>query len=231
MRPAHVSPTLTRRTLSLSLAAACAGLLTHAAPARADGPTATEIAAKVQAFYDSTKTYQADFKQTYSIKVQNVKKVSEGTVRFAKPGKISFRYKKPNGNRVVSDGKVIKVYEADNQQLFRSKVTRSQYPAALAFLMGEGKLMRDFTLKMLDAAQLKMENGYVLEATPKEATPAYKKMLLYVDGPTSQVRRVLILDAQGNKNRFDFKTPVVNETIADSEFVFEAPPGTTVVEQ
>ena len=109
MRPAHVSPILTRRALSLSLAAACAGLLTHAAPAHADGPSATEIATKVQAFYDDTKTYQAEFKQTYSIKVQNVKKVSEGTVKFAKPGKISFRYKKPNGNRVVSDGKIIKV--------------------------------------------------------------------------------------------------------------------------
>jgi outer membrane lipoprotein carrier protein len=76
---------------------------------------------------------------------------------------------------------------------------------------------------------MKFEGGYVLEGTPKEATPAYQKMLLYVDAPTNQVRRVLILDAQGNRNRFDFETPVVNVPVPKSEFEFTPPPGTKVI--
>jgi outer membrane lipoprotein carrier protein len=197
--------------------------------ALAAGPTAGEITKRVQLFYEATKTFQARFDQTYTIKVQNVKKVSAGTVSFEKPGKLSFRYDKPNGNRVVSDGKFIKVYERDNQQMYLSKVAKSQYPAALAFLMGEGRLERDFNLKLLDAARMKMEGGWVLEATPKEASPAYQKLLLYVDGQTNQVRRVLILDAQGNKNRFDFTNPIVNKPIPKDEFEFTPPEGTNVV--
>ncbi len=202
-----------------------------AAPGTAEAapPTAQDIAKRVQAFYDGTKTFQADFTQTYVIKVQNKKKDSKGKVSFEKPGKMSFRYADPNGNRVVSDGKTIKVYEQSNQQMYESKVEKSQFPAALAFLMGQGKLEQDFTLKLLDAATMKFEGGYVLECTPKLATAAYQKMLLYVDGPTNQVRRVLILDAQGNRNRFDFSAPILNKPIDKTEFEFTAPPGTKIV--
>ncbi len=192
-------------------------------------PTADELGARVQKFYDATKTFRATFKQTYTIKVQNVQKVSTGKVVFEKPGKMSFKYDAPNGNRVVSDGNTIRVYEKDNEQMYEVPVTKSQYPAALAFLMGKGQLTRDFTLRLLDAAQMKFEGGYVLEGTPKEATPAYQKMLLYVDAATNQVRRVLILDAQGNRNRFDFEAPAVNEPVAKDEFNFAAPPGTKVI--
>jgi outer membrane lipoprotein carrier protein len=202
-----------------------------AAPAAAaERDEAVAIAERVQAFYDGTKTFQARFKQSFKIKVQNVTKTSSGKVAFAKPGKLSFRYDNPDGNRVVSDGKVVRVYEKEAQQMYETKVDKSQYPAALAFLMGKGKLVRDFKLRLLDAAKLKVENGFVLEGIPKEASPAYKKILLYVDGETAQVRRVLVLDAQGNRNRFDFKRPVLNEKIPDSEFQFTPPPNTNIIQ-
>jgi outer membrane lipoprotein carrier protein len=199
------------------------------ADSRAAGPTADEIGKRVQSFYDSTKTFQATFTQTYTIKVQNVKKVSTGKVIFEKPGKMSWTYDAPNGNRVVSDGTTIKVYEKENEQMYETPVKNSQYPAALAFLMGKGQLTKDFSLRMLDPAQMKFEGGYVLEGTPKEATPAYQKMLLYVDGQTNQVRRVLILDAQGNRNRFDFSAPTVNQPAPKGEFEFTPPPGTRII--
>ncbi|UQA54744.1 LolA family protein [Polyangium aurulentum] len=200
------------------------------APAAASkGPSAEEIGKRVQNFYDSTKTFKATFTQTYTIKVQNVKKESKGTVIFEKPGKMSFTYDAPNGNRVVSDGNIIRVYEKENEQMFETPVKGSQYPAALAFLMGKGQLTKDFDLKLLDAAQMKFEGGYVLEGTPREATPAYQKVLLYVDAQTNQVRRVLVLDAQGNRNRFDFSAPVVNQPVTKGEFEFTAPPGTRVI--
>jgi outer membrane lipoprotein carrier protein len=212
------------------LAPLSAAVSSHAAPpAAAAAPTALDVAARVQAFYDGTKTFQAAFTQSYFIKVQNKKKESRGRVAFEKPGKMSFVYDAPNGNRVVSDGKVIKVYERDAEQMYETPVAKSQYPAALSFLMGEGKLTKDFELRLLDPSTAKFEGGYVLEGTPKEATPAYQKMLLYIDGPTAQVRRALIVDAQGNRNRFDFANPTVNQPIDPSTFVFTPPKGTKII--
>jgi outer membrane lipoprotein carrier protein len=219
---------LSRRSmLALSLGASAAVLVPGSA--WAGPPTADDIAGRVQTFYDATKTFQAGFKQSYLIKSQSKRKDSSGKVAFEKPGKMSFLYDAPNGNRVTSDGKIIRVYEKDNEQMYETAVQKSQYPAALAFLMGEGKLQKDFTLKLLDASTMKFEGGYVLEATPKEATPAYQKMLLYVDSQTNQVRRVLILDAQGNRNRFDFADPVVNKTIPPDTFNFTPPKNTKII--
>jgi outer membrane lipoprotein carrier protein len=192
-------------------------------------PTATEIASRVQAFYNQTRTFQAQFAQTYKVKTYNQVKKSSGRVVFAKPGKMNWTYDAPNGNRVVSDGKVLKVYEKENNQLYEQPVEKSQYPAALSFLMGQGELTKAFDLKLLDAAAMKFEGGFVLEGTPREATPAYQKVLFFVDGPTSQVRRVIILDAQGNQNKFDFKAPAVNANVDDAQFTFTAPPGTQVI--
>jgi outer membrane lipoprotein carrier protein len=40
---------------------------------------------------------------------------------------------------------------------------------------------------------------------------------------------VLILDGQGNRNRFDFSKPRVNEPVSAELFKFTPPPGTTIV--
>jgi outer membrane lipoprotein carrier protein len=192
------------------------------------GPSANQVATSVQNFYDKTKSFKAGFKQRYQVKAYNKRKDSQGSVIFQKPGKMSWRYTN-NGNRVVSDGKLIKVYEADNKQMYEQSIEKSQYPAALAFLVGGGNLKKSFKLRKLNSKELQFEGGYVLEGTPKEATPAYQKILLYVDGGTYQVRRVLLLDAQGNRNRFDFLTPTVNEKIPAGEFNFKPPPGTQTI--
>ena len=197
-------------------------------PAAKSEPSANEVAENVQKFYDKTKNFKAGFKQRYQVKAYNKRKDSEGSVIFEKPGRMSWRYTN-NGNRVVSDGKVIKVYEAENKQMYEQPMDKSQYPAALAFLVGGGNLKKSFKLRKLDAKQMQFEGGYVLEGVPKEATPAYQKILLYVDSSTYQVRRVLLLDAQGNRNRFDFVTPAVNEKIPAGEFEFKPPAGTQVI--
>lgn len=214
---------------ALALAAASPASPLVATAAHADDPvTAEQIAAKVQSFYNETKTFSASFNQVYKVKAYNQTKKSSGKVTFAKPGKMQWIYDSPNGNRIVSNGKTLKIYEKENNQMFEQAVEKSQYPAALSFLMGQGDLTKSFDLKLLDSATMKFENGWVLEGTPKEATPAYQKVLFFVDGQTNQVRRTILLDAQGNRNTFDFKSPVVNNAVEDAMFEFTPPPGTNV---
>lgn len=190
---------------------------------------AQEIAQKVQAFYDKTTTFSSDFDQEFFVKAHNVKKQSKGRVTFAKPGKMSWEYADPAGNRVVSDGSILKVYEASNKQMYEQNVDKSQYPAALAFLTGGGKLGDTFTFDVHDGKDMSFPGGLVLVGTPKQPTPAYTKVLFYVDSGTSQVRRVLIVDGQSNRNRFDFSNPRVNDPVKEETFKFAPPPGTQVI--
>lgn len=190
--------------------------------------TATELADRVQGFYDQTKTFRAEFKQRYFVAAYRKTKDSHGTVVFQKPGKMSWRYEN-NDNRVVSDGKTIRVFEKENKQMYEQAIEKSQYPAALSFLLGGAKLKKEFHLKKLDEKDLGFEGGYVLLAAPKAPTPAYQSLILFVDGATYQVRRVMMIDAQRNRNRFDFVTPSVNQPVDPQEFIFVPPPGTRVI--
>jgi len=216
-------------TLLAAASATSAFDLNAQSASTAASPTAASVAAQVQSFYNQTKTFQAHFKQEYYIKMHNKRETSEGQVAFEKPGKMSWDYAQSNGNRVVSNGQELKIYQPSIQQMYVQPVAQSQYPAALSFLMGQGELTSSFDLRLLDPASVKFEGGWVLEGTPKDPTPAYQKVLLYVDAATSQVRRVLILDAQGNRNRFDFENPLVNTPVPQGSFTFTPPAGTQIV--
>lgn len=219
--------------LFAALLASAVPLAAHEGGAQTAQPApAAQTAAmveKVQAFYDKTTSFQSGFTQEYFVKSHNLRKESKGTVTFAKPGKMDWQYASPAGNRVVSDGAILKVYEAANKQMFEQSVNKSQYPAALSFLVGGGKLGSVFDFQMYPGASMNFPGGDVLVGTPKQPTPAYTKVLFYVDSATSQVRRVLIVDGQGNRNRFDFESPKVNVPVTAERFQFSPPPGTQVI--
>jgi outer membrane lipoprotein carrier protein len=200
-----------------------------AAPGPQSGQDVSHAVNQVQSFYDKSTTFKSDFEQKFWVKAYNQEKTSRGHVTFAKPGKMDWVYDDPKDNRVVSDGTLIKVYEAANKQMYEQPIDKSQYPAALSFLTGTGKLSDSFDFELFPGEQMKFTGGYVLVGTPKQPTPAYSKVLFYVDAPTSQVRRVMVIDGQGNRNRFDFINPKVNETIGKAQFKFTPPEGTSIV--
>jgi outer membrane lipoprotein carrier protein len=236
----HRLPLLRRLSPLFVLAATAGGLATVAAPVHADAqPTpqapsappaaAAQAVANVQSFYDRSTTFKADFRQKFTAKAYNHEQASHGHVTFAKPGKMDWHYDDPANNRVVSDGSIIKVYEANNKQMYEQHVDKSQYPVALSFLTGSGKLSDAFDFQLFPGETMNFPGGQVLVGTPKQASPDASKVLFYVDTATSQVRRVMIIDGQGNRNRFDFDNPKINEPVADAQFQFTPPAGTSIV--
>jgi len=198
-----------------------------AAPA-APALSADEIVARVQEVYDKARTFNAGFKQHYRANAYDKTKDSTGAVFFEKPGKMSWRYTN-NGNRVVSDGKLIKIYEKENKQMYEQPLDKSQYPAALSFLTGQGKLKESFNFSKQDSKQMKYESGYVLLGKPKQPTASYDQVYFYIDARTFLVRRVVIQDTQQNRNTFDFVGQKVNTKPPQGEFQFTPPPGTSVI--
>jgi outer membrane lipoprotein carrier protein len=216
---------------AVSLGMAAVGAFHPSPDAAAQGvattpqPAPGAIAASVDAFYAQIRTFSSDFNQEFFIKVHpGASRRSHGRVVFQKPGRMSFQ--SDNGNRVVSDGQVLKMYEPSNQQMIVQSLAGTQYPAALAFLMGQGNLTASFTFQLLGP---NIPGTYRLVGTPVSSNAPYAKVVFYVDAATSQVRKVSILDAQGNRNQFEFVNPIVNQPSPAGAFVFTPPPGTQIV--
>ncbi|MCC6524659.1 MAG: outer membrane lipoprotein carrier protein LolA [Polyangiaceae bacterium] len=225
--------TLDRRASLVGAGAAALGALVGRAQGAhaADEPhDALALAARIQLFHDALHSYQAEFTHVAQLIVDRAPRVRRGRVAFEKPGKLSFRYAAPSRDRVVSDGKTVRAYLAEDKLLYVSKLALSPYPATLAFLAGQGVLTRDFELRTLPSQEALGRGDAVLEAVPREATPAFVRVLFLADLGSGGVRRVLVLDAQGNRNRFDFAAPTLDATIPAREFSLVPPPGTETVD-
>lgn len=194
--------------------------------------SADEVASKVDAIFKPTKRFKALFNQKYTAKVHGKEKTSKGLVYVEKPGKLSLKYQDPNKNRAVSDGTTLKVYEHENKQMFVKPVKNTEYPGAFAFILGQG-LRQSFTFEFHKTS--KWEGGPVLVGTPRVANPGYTKVFFYIDsgllgeGKLGCVRRVLVIDAQGNKNRFDFLKATEPSSIKATRFQFTPPTGTQII--
>ncbi|WP_437875357.1 LolA family protein [Sorangium sp. So ce513] len=197
----------------------------------AEAGSAEAVAAEVDTIFVGKKTYLARFKQEHTQKVSGAVKKQSGTLSVEKPNKLSFRYDPPSQNRIVSDGVSLKVYVAEDRQMFVTPVQRSEYPGALSFLMGHG-LRPSFTFTFNEKASF--EGGPVLVGKPRTPTPHYEFVMFYIDKALlakkdpGVIRRVLIVDAQGNRNRFDFENASQPPSIDPAEFRFTPPPGTDV---
>jgi outer membrane lipoprotein carrier protein len=195
------------------------------------------VAASVQAFYDQTRDVSAAFHQTYVNKLYQRTDRSRGRVVFKKPGKMRWDYALPNGKVIVSSADKLLVYEpgdpGEQGQVVEQAMTQAQLPAAMSFLTGTGRLEHDFTFRLLDAAREGFTGGDVLELRAKAPSPHYERILFYVESRPEVrglVRRLLIIDAEGNRNRFDFTELRFNAGVADTVFQWTPPAGTRRVE-
>jgi outer membrane lipoprotein carrier protein len=193
------------------------------------------VALQVDAIFAASKTYSAQFEQHYTAKFTGAVKDSSGQLFVQRPDKISFRYNPPSGNRIVADGTTIKVYMADDKQMFQQPMAKTQYPGALAFMMGNGIASSfDFTVRRPVVAGPAYA-GTILEGKPLAPNPSYETVTFFVGQVAlaardpGAVERVIVLDAQGNKNRFDFKSASQPASISPAEFTFTPPPGTTIM--
>ncbi len=220
------TPAPTTTPTSVAVADAGAPVAPPPTPGSADA-----VAADLDALYLPKKTFKARFVQKYKQKITGNEKESHGVVFVEKPNKISFRYDPPNQNRIVSDGTSVKVYIADDAQMFEQSVKGTEYPGALSFIMGTG-IRSSFSFTFNDKA--KFDKGPVLVGKPLAETPSYESALFYVDKDKLEKKdlgamvAVLILDAQGNRNRFEFSAQETPDKIDPSEFTFSPPPGTTI---
>lgn len=202
---------------------------TWAGTSSADDEAARRLAGRVEDLYRQAKTFKATFRQTFVHRASAKKTVSNGGMAAARGGKLSFRYTEPKGDRVVSDGNLVKLYERAEKRMFVLKLANARHALAVAFLLDSIRLTKDFELRLLDPKRHRVKRGSVIEATPKRANAMMSRLILYVDPLTAQVLRVMVIDAQGNTNRFDFDHRRFDTDVPDKEFTFTPPRGTKII--
>jgi outer membrane lipoprotein carrier protein len=211
--------------------------ISFAAAAAAPPPAARDgsldlhtVIDRMQKRYDQAKEFRARFSQDYNRAAIGRSTLSTGTVAFKKPGRMRWDYDKPEPRMFVSDGRVLWLFEPSEKQAFKQDLKTSQLPAALAFLMGKGKITDEFEVSFATDAKHGRPGDYRLALAPKQPQSAYKAILFVVDPKEFLVRETVLVDSQGNTNHFVFDDLAVNDKVPDALFKWAPPPGVRVVD-
>ena len=201
-----------------------------ATPVAAQPPLAlSEVVSRVQKNYDGAQSYKAKFEQSQLNATFGRTTKSSGDVTFKKPGRMRWDYVAPEKKMFVFAGDVLWLYEPEDSQAFRQELKQSQLPAALAFLMGKGRLADQFNIELAPKLEYGRPGDYRLSLKPKQPQSTYKAIYFIVDPKSFQVRQTVLVDSQGNINDVTFKDMVFNTKVADGVFQWKPPAGVRVI--
>ncbi|MFH1262130.1 MAG: outer membrane lipoprotein carrier protein LolA [Pseudomonadota bacterium] len=193
------------------------------------GSDLDSIVERLQKSYDSTRTIEAKFDQTYR-SLRFDEKKTRGEVALSKPGKMRWDYSVPKGRIIVSNGKRITLYDPeDRQALIADQPAEGGLPVSVSFLLGRGKLKDSFKISFKKGRASK-EGEVVLECVPIHPESNIIEIDLAVR--TEEPVRVVgtkIIDSLGGENEIRFSDLRFNQEIASSRFEFKPPKGTPLV--
>lgn len=194
-------------------------------PLVATGETNTSnILEKVQAFYERTTDYKAEFHQTVRTKSPKRTFDRSGTVYFKRPGMMRWDYTKPDRVYYVCDGVELWSYDVQEGTAYRMRVDRSDLFEALRFLMGTASLAQEFFVEELPARK----DGLVpLKMTPRVSQSNFQSVTLFVDPSTGETRETEVVDPMGNISHVRFENPSFVKLPAEG-FKFRPPEGVRV---
>jgi len=196
---------------------------------RCAAPSPLELAQKLQARYEETKTMTADFKQSTSVPMTTRKRVGAGKVVISKPGRIRWDYQTPDKQVLISDGKKVSMFIANSAQMVVQPV--SEYinsDVTYAFFVGTGNIVRDF--KVLPPERQADASLKAIKLVPKTAHPQVDYLHVWID-ENFMVRRLEIVDHFGSITDLAFSNITRNVPVSPETFVFTPPLGTEIIEQ
>jgi len=210
------------RSVGLTLLAV---LLSAAAGAAGQAPSAADLAARVQAHYAQVRDFTASFTLTQSSALLPRPTTERGSVKVKKPGRMRWLYT-ADKKEFVADGSMLYSFFPRDRYVNVNPLPKGEDAStALLFLTGRGDLARDFT-STLDGDQPAGE--WRLNLKPKAKQTDFTSLALEVERTTLALRGITVVDDQGGTSRFRFEGLKENVGLADRDFEFKIPPGVEV---
>ena len=191
-------------------------------------PPVSRLLASLQARYARIADFSADFEHRYAGGVLRTSDVERGTVHVKKPRRWRFDYVDPEPKLFVCDGTTIHSwFPADRQVVVSPLPAAGSASTSIAFLAGEGDLLRDFTARY--ASGRPADGAWSVELTPVGDGAGYESLTLTMDRATLDILEIATTDFQGGVSTYVFSNIMQNRGLPDTLFVFDVPAGVEII--
>ncbi len=183
-----------------------------------------KVLGKIQEHYDRTETFAAKFDETLTRPGASERRRT-GAIYFAKPGKLRWEFSPPDSELIVSDGATLYSYDPGLNQVIETPLAQAlRSPGVAAFLLGMGKLERDFDASMPAGRVDSDRIGVALR--PRSGGEVIG---LEVDSKTYDITSLTLTDQLGNRTLLRFSQIRNNIEIDGTRFEFAVPEGADIV--
>ncbi|MBI3769062.1 MAG: outer membrane lipoprotein carrier protein LolA [Deltaproteobacteria bacterium] len=202
-----------------------------AAAATANGaeacPSPAVAALRLQARYDATKNFRADFRQATTVAALSQGDEAFGNVVFMKPGRMHWEFQTPQRQSMVADGTTLWIYQPTDRQVLKAPFDAAFVSTTpISFLAGVGRIKDDFQIEQ-DPRGCNAQRIY-LKLVPKNAQDV-GSLTLAVLRSTYDIVEATVTDPVGNVTTLSFSNVQRNVDLPDDEFRFAVPEGVDVI--
>jgi outer membrane lipoprotein carrier protein len=203
-------------------------LLTVAAGAHAQNPTAAVLAKKVDAHYNHLHSLQTRYTERYQ--GMGMDRSETGTLTLEKPGRMRWAYDSPPGKVFLLDGASAISYtpgDAEATRFPEKKLDDLRSP--LRFLLGHTQLDKELQGLSVTLVNLDGQTGYTLWGTPVGISQRVHSLALTVDAQ-GIIHILRIEETDGAITTFTFSGMREDVPVNEPDFRFIPPPGVTVID-
>ena len=190
-------------------------------------PAPDQIVRRLQARYDETQAFRADFEQETYVLAMGERDHARGTVAFSKPGRMRWDFASPIQQLIVSDGTTLWIYQPREQQVLRAAFQAAFVSTTpVSFLAGVGRIVDDFEPLPAKRPCTATRASVQLEAKDSLSLGGLE---LTVDRATFDIVEAAVTDPLENVTTLRFTNMQRNVEIPAEEFLFTVPAGVDVI--
>ncbi len=150
---------------------------------------------------------------------------SSGTVLLKRPGMFRWQTEPPMEQELVSNGAKIWLYDPDLMQVTVQQMDERMTHTPALLLSGDLSLIEEnFVVELHESAAIA---DFTLQ--PKNKDTLFDSLRLSFNN--GLINDMQLVDAVGQRTSIFFSALVVNQAVADDEFVFVVPDGVDVIEE
>ena len=177
----------------------------------------------LRAFFKSTQSVRAEFKQTVVDKQGRKVQEVTGTMQLQRPGKFRWDYNKPYVQVIVGDGARVWLHDPELNQVTVRSLDKALGNTPAALLAGSKEMEKSFTLK--DEGR-QDDLDWVL-ASPKDQESGFEKVFIGFKG--DKLQEMELHDNFGHMTVIEFSKLEPNAKLSTQAFRFVPPAGADVV--
>lgn len=181
-------------------------------------------AARLRQALSGLRAFESSFEQQLFDETGALLETSQGTVAIARPGRFDWHYDKPYVQRIVSDGKLLWVYDADLAQVTINTID-PRVADSPARLLGEDFDL-EATFKVEDA---KPENDlHWIRLQPRAEGRQFREVFIGL-ASDEHLESMRLRDNLGQTTVIRFQAVKRNPVLDPARFTFVPPKGVDII--